>query len=65
MYPIWPGKAFWTTEGSVASDGVAMEEMSEITFLTSCKESDGWVDDGWVKLATEWVNFRNDKKGNG
>lgn len=65
MYPIWPGNAFWTTEGSAASKGVAVEEMSEITFLTSCKGSDGLVDDGWVKLASEWVNFRQDKKVNG
>lgn len=53
------------TGGSVASEGVAVEEMSELTFFTSCKGSDGWVDDGWVKLASEWVNFRNHKKVNG
>lgn len=64
VYPIWPGDVFCTTEGSVASKGVAVEEMSEITFLTSCKGSDGSVDDGWVKLASEWVNFRKDKKVN-
>lgn len=62
VYPIWPGNVFCTTEGSVACK---VEEMSEITFLTSCKGSDGLVDDGWVKLASEWVNFRKDKKVNG
>lgn len=34
-----------------------MKEVSEITFPTSCKRSDERVDDGWVKIECEWVEF--------